>query len=206
MKKLHDIGTAMLLCGLVLYIFTLFILGASETAIRITFYTGAASILISKQLAAVEHEIKIRSTTFEDIKANLSLAFELIEDCGRTYSAANDNIKRLMIQAVFSKIWIDEDGKTSTEYTNVYDSIVGPIETTLMKENIKLAPAKADANFIDKLLKSYSKFFEKGLNNELLSRVSKKDEFSQNYCRVVNPCLLPVLRQLSVTSIIFADK
>ena len=123
---------------------------------------------ISKQLAAVEHEIKIRSTTFEDIKANLSLAFELIEDCGRTYSAANDNIKRLMIQAVFSKIWIDEDGKTSTEYTNVYDNIVGPIETTLMKENIKLAPAKADANFIDKLLKSYSKFFEKGLNNELL--------------------------------------
>ena len=100
---------------------------------------------ISKQLAAVEHEIKIRSTTFEDIKANLSLAFELIEDCGRTYSAANDNIKRLMIQAVFSKIWIDEDGKTSTEYTNVYDNIVGPIETTLMKENIKLAPAKADA-------------------------------------------------------------
>ena len=123
---------------------------------------------ISKQLAAVEHEIKIRSTTFEDIKANLSLAFELIEDCGRTYSAANDNIKRLMIQAVFSKIWIDEDGKTSTEYTNVYDNIVGPIETTLMKENIKLASAKADANFIDKLLKSYSKFFEKGLNNELL--------------------------------------
>lgn len=37
-----------------------------------------------------------------------------------------------------------------------------------MKEDIKLAPAKADANFIDKLLKSYSKFFEKGLNNKLL--------------------------------------
>ena len=42
-----------------------------------------------------------------------------------------------MIQAVFSKIWIDEDGKTSTEYTNVYDNIAGPIETTLMKENKK---------------------------------------------------------------------
>ena len=135
---------------------------------------------ISKQLAAVEHEIKIRSTTFEDIKANLSLAFELIEDCGRTYSAANDNIKRLMIQAVFSKIWIDEDGKTSTEYTNVYDNIVGPIETTLMKENIKLAPAKADANFIDKLLKSYSKFFEKGLNNELLVEAAGIEPASEN--------------------------
>ena len=135
---------------------------------------------ISKQLAAVEHEIKIRSTTFEDIKANLSLAFELIEDCGRTYSAANDNIKRLMIQAVFSKIWIDEDGKTSTEYTNVYDNIVGPIETTLMKENIKLASAKADANFIDKLLKSYSKFFEKGLNNELLVEAAGIEPASEN--------------------------
>lgn len=67
-----------------------------------------------------------------------------------------------------SSITLDEDGKTSTEYTNVYDNIVDPIETTLTKENIKLAPAKADANFIDKLLKSYSKFFEKGLNNELL--------------------------------------
>ncbi len=56
MKKLHDIGTAMLLCGLVLYIFTLFILGASETAIRISFYTGAASILMGALLMALCHD------------------------------------------------------------------------------------------------------------------------------------------------------
>lgn len=92
-----------------------------------------------------------------------------------------------MIQAVFSKIWIDEDGKTSTEYTNVYNNIVSPIENTLMKENIKLAPAKADANFIDELLKSYSKFYEKGLNNELLVELRGVEPLSENNLTGTSP-------------------
>ena len=126
---------------------------------------------ISKQLAAIEHEIKVRNTTFDEIIENLSLAFDLIEDCGRTYRCANDTIKKLMNQAIFSKIWIHEDGTVTTEFTDVYKNIAGPIERNLISQNTKSAPAGADADFIHKLLKSYSKFFGQGLNNELLVRL-----------------------------------
>ena len=123
---------------------------------------------LSKQLAAIEHEISVRSTTFDDILKNLSLAFDLLEDCGRTYRRANDNIKKLMCQAIFNRIWIHEDGTVTTEFTDIYKNIVGPIERDLINQNIKSASAETDADFIDKLLKSYSNFFGQGLNNELL--------------------------------------
>ena len=102
------------------------------------------------------------------ILKNLSLAFDLLEDCGRTYRKANDNIKKLMCQAIFNRIWIHEDGTVTTEFTDIYKNIVGPIERDLINQNIKSASAETDADFIDKLLKSYSNFFGQGLNNELL--------------------------------------
>ena len=123
---------------------------------------------LSKQLAAIEHEISMRSTTFDEITRNLSLAFDLIEDCGRTYRNASDTIKKLMNQAIFNKIWIHEDGTVTTEFTDVYKNLVGPIENEIVNQNTKLASAEADANSIHKLLKSYSNFFGQGLNNELL--------------------------------------
>ena len=123
---------------------------------------------LSKQLATIEHEIKIRSTAFDEIIKNLSLAFDLIEDCGKTYRMANDTIKRLMNQAIFEKIWIHEDGTITTDFTDVYKSIITPIEKELISQNTKSAPAEANADSIHKLLKSGSKFFEQGLNNELL--------------------------------------
>ena len=66
---------------------------------------------LAKQLAAVEYEIRARNASFEEIVSNLSLVMDLLEDCGRTYRNANDNIKRLMNQAIFERIWIEEDGR-----------------------------------------------------------------------------------------------
>ncbi len=100
---------------------------------------------ISKQLAAVEHEIKIRNTTFDDIKANLTLAFDLIEDCGRTYRYANDGIKRLMLQALFDKIWVDNEGVIDSEFTEIYKNIAEPIEKDIAQRNEKSAPDDSDA-------------------------------------------------------------
>ena len=80
-----------------------------------------------------------------------------------------------MCQAIFNRIWIHEDGTVTTEFTDIYKNIVGPIERDLINQNIKSASAETDADFIDKLLKSYSNFFGQGLNNELLSFVAEKD-------------------------------
>lgn len=123
---------------------------------------------ISKQLSAIEHEISVRSTTFDDILKNLSLAFDLIEDCGSTYRKANDTIKKLMNQSIFNKIWIHADGSVTTELNDLYKNLIGPLEKEIIKTNTKSASAETDADSIDELLKSGSKFFEQGLNNELL--------------------------------------
>ena len=73
-----------------------------------------------------------------------------------------------MCQAIFKRIWIHEDGTVTTEFTDIYKNIVGPIEHDLINQNTKSASAEADADSIHKLLKSYSNFFGQGLNNELL--------------------------------------
>ncbi len=52
-----------------------------------------------------------------------------------------------------------------------------------MNQNSKSAPAEADADSIDELLKSYSNFLGQGLNNELL--VGLLDDNSKNYIAVV---------------------
>ncbi len=142
---------------------------------------------ISKQLATVEHEIKVRNTTFEDIKANLSLAFDLIEDCGKTYRFANDGIKRLMLQALFEKIWIDDEGTLDSDFTEIYKNIAGPIEKDLVKHNEKSAPDCSDADFSDRLLKSYSKFFGQGLNNELLVEMRGVEPLSEDSSEGFSP-------------------
>ena len=140
-------------------------------------------------MAAIEHEIKIRNTTFDDIKTNLSLAFELIEDCGRTYRLANDNIKRLMIQSMFEIIWIDEDGNVDTDFTEIYKSIAGPIENDLSNRENKSASAAADADLSDKLFKHYSNFFGQCLNNDFLANHS---DFDTNATRFQSCMVQPV--------------
>ena len=89
---------------------------------------------LSKQLASIEHEINLRNTTFDEAINNLSLAFDLIEDCGMTYRNANDTIKKLMNRAIFNKIWIHADGTVSAELTDIYKNILSPIENELQKK------------------------------------------------------------------------
>ena len=124
---------------------------------------------LDKQLAVIEHDIKAYDATFEEVIEKISLAFDLIEDCGSTYRRANDNIKRLMNQSLFEKIWIEEDGRVTTEFTNVYKHIAQPVINEIANHNTKkVACDESHATFITKLLKSYSNFFGKGLNNEFL--------------------------------------
>lgn len=151
---------------------------------------------LSKQLSAIEHEISVRSTTFDDILKNLSLAFDLIEDCGRTYRKANDNIKKLMCQAIFKRIWIHEDGTVTTDFTDIYKNIVGPIEHDLINQNTKSASAEADADSIHKLLKSYSNFFGQGLNNELLVEAGRVELPSESNLTGTSPGAVRYLHSL----------
>ncbi len=118
---------------------------------------------ISKQLAAIKHEIEVHNTTFDEIKNKLSLVMEMVEDCGNTYRRANDKIKKYLNQAFFKRVWIEEDGSVTPEFTAVCE---GVFETQRILQ--KSTSENTDADFIDKLFKSSSNFFGQGLNNDIL--------------------------------------
>ena len=149
---------------------------------------------LDKQLAVIEHDIKAYDATFEEVTEKISLAFDLIEDCGNTYRMANDNIKRLMNQALFEKIWIEEDGHVTTEFTNVYKHIAQPVINEIASRNTqKTACDESHAVFITKLLKSYSNFFGKGLNNEFLVDLAGVEPASESPSTRASPITVIIL-------------
>ena len=101
-------------------------------------------------------------------------------DCGSTYRKANDTIKKVINQSILNRIWIHADGTVTTELNDLYKNLIGPIEKELIKTNTKSAPAEADADSIDELLKSDSQFLEQGLNNELLVELRGIEPLSEN--------------------------
>ena len=91
---------------------------------------------LSKNLSAIEHEIAVRSSSFEEIKDNLESALTIIENCGKTYRYANDGIKRLIVQSVFERIWITDEDGTRFELTNPFRGILGPIENLIIHNRV----------------------------------------------------------------------
>ena len=48
----------------------------------------------------------MHNMTFEQIRNNLKLTLDIVENCGDAYRNASDTIKRLMNQAIFEKFYI----------------------------------------------------------------------------------------------------
>lgn len=103
---------------------------------------------ISKQLSAIEYEIKQRNVTFEQITQNLTDALDLLDDCAAFYKNSSDTIKRLLNQAIFEKIYIScEKGspvKVEAEFNPPFDMLVEPFTDELIKVNraIRMGPDK----------------------------------------------------------------
>lgn len=90
-------------------------------------------------------------------------AMDMLEDCGATYRKANENIKRLMNQSIFKKIWINPDGSVEPRLTKICEGVF-----EAKRDIKKSAPIAVDADSIRKLFKSGSNFSEQGLNNDFL--------------------------------------
>ena len=142
---------------------------------------------ITKELTSVEHEIQQHSLTFGQITENLSYALEMLNDCGKAYRNASDKIKRLMNQAIFSKIYIVANDEIPLgiegELRPPFDSILAPTiggqsetNTTLTIEDSNVAKSRillepGCGHFADNstFMRSYSKFFkDKSSSNKLL--------------------------------------
>ena len=78
---------------------------------------------IAKQLAAIDHQVKAHSFVFNEMQQRLSDAMDLIEDCGRTYRSAENHIKKLLNQTIFSRLLVGEDGRVEPEFAKPFDML-----------------------------------------------------------------------------------
>ena len=77
----------------------------------------------------------MHNTAFEEIHSNLSLAFDLIQDCGLTYRQANDATKRLLNQAIFKGFYIYNEDTIKAELAEPFDQILPPIMDDIARVN-----------------------------------------------------------------------
>ena len=95
---------------------------------------------IAKELAAVEHEIKMHNTTFDNIADNLKLALDIVENCGEAYRNANDSTKKLMNQAIFNKLYITNDTEHEFDidfsFKPPFERMLDPVKEDISRINI----------------------------------------------------------------------
>ena len=128
---------------------------------------------ISKQLLAIDYEIKAHEDVFATVLERLDDALELIENCGKTYRLASDHIKRMMNQAIFSKIWVEPDGNVTAELAKPFDTLIEPVRGELTRyNNEKIRGTEALTDFLLVISNKVQNFLAHCLNNDLLVEIS----------------------------------
>lgn len=127
---------------------------------------------IAKQLAAIDHQAKAYDYTFTTVIERLDDAIELITDCGLTYRLANDKMKKLMNQAVFTRLLIGSDGKVTAEFAEPFAMLVEPIKDELTQLNSAVDNEEVHEHLLMDFLSSIpnrlSNFFGKGWSKNFL--------------------------------------
>ena len=126
---------------------------------------------IAKQLAAIDHQIKAYDYTFTTVIERLGDAIDLIENCGRTYRMANDNMKKMMNQAIFKRLLIGSDGKVTAEFAEPFTMLVEPMKDEVAQYNsVNNAEAREHllTSFLSSIPNRLSNFFGKGWSKNFL--------------------------------------
>lgn len=126
---------------------------------------------IAKELATIEHEIRIHNTTFEAIVDNLKAALDIVENCGETYRYADDATKRLMNQAIFKRFLVSNDSenglKVGAELASPFAQLQEPIKDDLIRIN-HASPERAKT-LLDTIKAHLQAYFGDGLYDDVLS-------------------------------------
>ena len=123
---------------------------------------------IAKELAAIEHELKMHDMTFEQVKNNLRLTLDIVENCGDAYRNANDTVKKLMNQAIFNKLYIvsnDEiDLDIEISFRPPFDKMIEPIKEDIAQINRNTNTDRASTS-LEKAKGHIQEFLECGLSD-----------------------------------------
>lgn len=125
---------------------------------------------IAKELAAIEHEIKMHNTTFDNIADNLKLALDIVENCGEAYRNANDSTKKLMNQAIFNKLYVTNDVEHKFDilfsFKPPFEQMLDPIKEDISKINNAIRSQSSKLrNYIGIAKSHIQEFLECGLSD-----------------------------------------
>ena len=81
---------------------------------------------ISTELDQITHQLDAQHRDYADARKHLDEALDLLENCAAIYSRCDDTNRRLCNQALFTKIYIDEDNTVRPEHTRAYEVLVDP--------------------------------------------------------------------------------
>ena len=128
---------------------------------------------IAKALIDIDKEINAYDTHYEVLQGNLNKAFDLIEDCGKTYKSAPDKIKRAFNQALFEKILVYSDGSISPEFNEPFNILLSLKNPSILEKQFNSEASVNEETGINATLPLKSRnldqiFFDQGSSRVLL--------------------------------------
>lgn len=138
---------------------------------------------IGKSLKNITSQIDSYQAEHAETAKNLSYAFELLDDCGKTYKLADDFARRCLNQALFKKIRVHDDLTLDVDYAEPFDTLLDPNIFMIKCEFEKNIRSKRDGqpkttahhsllDFVgDKNTKTSSNFFTTGLSMDFLAQL-----------------------------------
>ncbi len=81
---------------------------------------------ISTELDQINHQLDAQHRDYADARKHLDEALDILENCAAIYSRCDDTNRRMCNQALFTKIYIDEDNTLRPEHARAYEVLVDP--------------------------------------------------------------------------------
>jgi site-specific DNA recombinase len=81
---------------------------------------------IGEELRIINARIDGQKSDYQTARTHLDDCLALLVDCHAQYLGADDQTRRLFNQAVFERIYLDEDGDFRADYTRAYRGLLDP--------------------------------------------------------------------------------
>ncbi len=81
---------------------------------------------IGEELRTINAHIDAQNADYQQARAHLDDHLALLLDCHALYLGADDQTRRLFNQALFERIYLDEDGDLHADYANAYRLLLDP--------------------------------------------------------------------------------
>ena len=107
---------------------------------------------IETELATIDDRLRATSLHFEEVEANLNQALGLAENWAAAYRDAGPTIRRQMTQAIFTKIYVDDEGGVTSEFSEPFERLLSSGVIEAARDHARVLDA--DPDFIERELEA----------------------------------------------------